>query len=71
MMFKPHRSHILESLQVQLAYLMRKKIARRKEEARLELIRIAEEKKKAKLEAERLERQRKKEAHEKRKQELM
>ena len=39
-----------------LAYLIRKKIARRKEEARLELLRIEQEKKKKKEQADRLER---------------
>ena len=51
-MFSSHRQHILESLQVQLAYLVRKRIERRREEARQEAIRIAAEKAKAKHEAE-------------------
>ena len=67
MTYGPHRSHILESLQVKLAYLQRRKVARRIEAARLETIRIAEEKERKKALAERLERQKKKEAHEKRK----
>ena len=51
-MFGSQRSHILESLQVRLAYLTRKMIARRREEERLEAIRIAEEKARAKAKAE-------------------
>ena len=47
-MFDSKRNHILESLQVTCAYLLRKKIARRKEEERLEQIRIEAEKKRIK-----------------------
>ena len=42
-MFSSHRSHILESLQIRLAYLTRKMIVRKREEERLEAIRLAEE----------------------------